>query len=188
MSMAAKPWPRIEDLHTIILDFDGVFTDNKVYVDGSGTEVVRCDRADGLAVDFLRRYRLRAAADLDVFILSTERDPVVAARARKLQLPCEQGVGDKLAFVTAYLERRRPGVGDPFAGMLCLANDLNDLPLMQRVGFSVVPDNAHPLVKRLADAVLPERGGDGFVRAVVERLLGIPEMTLEEIGELVSDR
>ena len=186
--MAAKAWPQMADLHTIIVDFDGVFTDNKVYVDGAGGEIVRCDRADGLAIDFLRWYRRGRAADLDVFILSTERDPVVAARARKLQLPCEQAVGDKLAFVAAYLEHRRPGLRDPFAGVLYLANDLNDLPLMQRVGFSVVPDNAHPLVKRLAGAVLPQRGGDGFVRAVVERLLGIPEMTLEEIDELVSDR
>ena len=76
---------------------------------------------------------------------------------------------------------------------LCLVarpagNDLNDLPLLRRAGWSVVPADAHPLVRAIADVVLPEHGGESFVRRFVERMLGIDRMTDEEIDGLVSDR
>ena len=45
-----------KDFHTLIFDFDGVFTNNKVYVDEIGKEFVKCDRSDGLAFDILRKF------------------------------------------------------------------------------------------------------------------------------------
>jgi len=188
MKRSRVRWPDIRRIHTIVFDFDGVFTDNKVYVTDDGREAVRCDRADGLAMDLLRRYRAHQAPTLDFFIVSTERNPVVAARARKLQLDCYQDIGDKLAFLTEHLRARRPEDARPFSGLVCLGNDLNDLPVLIRAGFSIVPDDAHPFVKREADAVLPQCGGEGFVRAAVERLLGVGKMSLEEVHELISDR
>jgi len=188
MTHARRRWPDIRRVHTLVFDFDGVFTDNKVYVTERGREAVRCDRADGLAMDVLRRYRARHAPELEFFIVSTERNPVVAARARKLRLDCYQGIGDKLTFLTAHLRARRPRDSRPFSGLVYLGNDLNDLPVLAHAGFSIVPDDAHPRVKRAAHAALPQRGGEGFVRAAIERLLGVEKMSLEEIHELVSDR
>lgn len=188
MAATRTRWPDIRHVHTIVFDFDGVFTDNRVYVTDDGHEAVRCDRADGLAIDFLRRYRSHHAPSLDFFILSTERNPVVAARARKLRLDCHQDIGDKLAFLTRHLRERRPHDAKPFAGLVYLGNDLNDLPVLRRAGFSIVPVDAHPRVKREANAVLAQRGGEGFVRAAIERLLRVEKMSLEEIHELVSDR
>lgn len=186
----ARPgrWPLVQDIHTIVFDFDGVFTDNMVYVSQKGLEWVRCDRADGLAIDLLRRYCQKRTLDIEFFILSTERNPVVAARARKLKLGCTQGVGDKLEFMTRYLGERRPGTLDSFAGLVYLGNDLNDLPVLERAGFSIVPSDAHDRVKATATAVLPQCGGQGFVRAAVERLLDLSNMTLEEIHELICNR
>ncbi|MBI3778470.1 MAG: hypothetical protein HY274_06110 [Gammaproteobacteria bacterium] len=183
-----KDWPQVRDLHTIIFDFDGVFTDNKVYVAQDGQEHVRCDRADGLALDFLRRYRDRRQPGLDFFIVSTERNPVVEARARKLKLTCKQGIGDKLAFISEYLRTRFPDKSDPFGGLVYLGNDLNDLPVIMRAGFSVAPHDAHPRVKQSVSVVLAQSGGNGFVRAVIEKLLSIDDMTQEELHELVFDR
>ncbi|MGH2405885.1 MAG: KdsC family phosphatase [bacterium] len=188
MSVAKRRWPRLAELHTIAFDFDGVFTDNKVYVMQNGMELVRCDRADGLAVDLLRRYRRRKAPGLDVLIISTERNPVVAARARKLRLTCRQAVGDKLTFLETYLRRRHSRLKDPFAGLLYVGNDLNDLPIIRRAGFSIAPRDAHAIVRRAAGVVLPQNGGEGFVRALVERLLGVDALTVEDIDELVLDR
>jgi YrbI family 3-deoxy-D-manno-octulosonate 8-phosphate phosphatase len=182
-----KNWPDLREIHTIIFDFDGVFTDNKVYVAQDGQEFVRCDRADGLGLDFLRRYRDRKQPDLDFFIVSTERNPVVEVRARKLQLACKQGVGDKLAFITENLHARFPGDTNPFVGLVYLGNDLNDLPVIARAGFSVAPHDAHAKVKQAVSAILPQNGGDGFVRAVIEKLLGIDVMTMEDMHELVFD-
>ena len=178
--------PTASDVHTIIFDFDGVFTDNKVWVGQDGQEWVRCDRADGLAIDLLRSALRLGLVEADVVILSTEANPVVRERAAKLRLTCHQGISDKLAFVEEHLATRFPHLVEPFAGVVFLGNDLNDLPLLRRAGWAVVPADAHPLVRATADAVLPESGGESFVRRFVERVLDVDNMTEDEINELVS--
>jgi len=168
-----------------VFDFDGVFTDNKVWVDQEGREIVCCDRGDGLAFDMVRWYQKHAKLSVDFFILSKESNPVVLARAKKLKLDCHYGIGDKLEFLTGFLKTRRSEYGDPFAGLLYIGNDLNDLPIMYRAGFSVAPSDAHPLVRDAASLVMPQKGGDGFVRALIERLLRIDELTKEQLNELI---
>ena len=76
-------------IKTIIFDFDGVLTDNYVYTNASGEELVRCIRSDGLAFDVLKKL------NYDLFIVSTEKDPVVTARANKLKIHAIQGVDNK---------------------------------------------------------------------------------------------
>lgn len=183
-----KTFPALAAIHTVAFDFDGVFTDNKIWVDQDGRESVRCDRGDGLAFDLVRAFQRRGRLDAEFFILSTETNPVVLARASKLKLDCYQGVGDKLGFMTEHLAARLPDHADPFAGLVYLGNDLNDLPLMRRAGYAVAPADAHPLVCKCSDLVMEQRGGEGFVRAFIERLLGINHFTQEKIDELVSDR
>lgn len=180
-----KRWPVLSDVHTVVFDFDGVFTDNKVYVGQEGAELVRCDRADGLGIDLLRAARARGMLRAEVFILSKERNRVTSARAEKLRLTCHQGCDDKLDFVSSQLARSRPGDAEPFGGLVYVGNDLNDLPLMERAGFSVAPADAHERVRAAASAVLAQRGGEGFVRAFVERLLDLEKLTTKEIHELV---
>ena len=183
----ALRWPALSSVHTLVFDFDGVFTDNKVYVSERGVEMVRCDRADGLAMDLLRRCR-GSGFKARAFILSKEKNPVVLARARKIGLECRHGVDDKVKFMKRYLTQQHRKLKDPFAGVVFLGNDLNDLPLMRAAGFSVAPGDAHPRVRKAASVVLPQKGGEGFVRAFVERFLRIETLTAGEIDELVSDR
>lgn len=177
----------VEDLHTIVFDFDGVFTDNAVYVSDEGREFVRCSRSDGLGLDLLRRYRDRVAPTLEIFVLSTETNPVVTARAKKMKLACRQSVNDKVRAVDEYFAERRPGDATPYAGLLFVGNDLNDLALIQRAAYSVVPSDAHVLVREAARFTLPETGGHGFVRALIERLLRIDHMSVEDLRGLISD-
>jgi N-acylneuraminate cytidylyltransferase len=165
-----------------------VFTDNKVFVTDDGRETVRCDRADGLAIDLLRRYCVKQSVAIDIFIVSTEHNPVVTARAEKLRLEAKQSVGNKMSFITEHFKKYRSMDTNPFVGLVYLGNDLNDLHVIERAGFSVVPGDAHELVKCKASAVLYQKGGEGFVRAAVERLLDLSHMTLEEINELVCNR
>lgn len=174
-------WPSLEKIHTIAFDFDGVFTDNRVYVDQNGIETVRCDRGDGLGMGMLKRFRERGGMKADCFILSKETNPVVMARATKLGVDCRQGVQDKVVWLREYFRERHPGIAAPFDGLIYLGNDLNDLPVMRAGGFSVAPVDSHPLILRHASVVLPQRGGEGFVRAFVEKLVGIEEMTPEDI-------
>ena len=160
----------IEEIHTIIFDFDGVFTDNKVHVDQVGNEMVCCDRRDGLGIDMLRRH-MSNHENLDVFILSTETNPVVSARAEKLKLKCTQSQGDKLTFLKSYLQKRFGCYEEYYKGVVYLGNDLNDLSVMKVVGYSVAPQDAHDQIKGVADCVYKQNGGDGFVRAFIENLI-----------------
>lgn len=181
-------WPSLRTIHTIAFDFDGVFTDNKVYVGQDGSELVRCDRGDGLGIDLLRAAQERGKLRADVFVLSKERNPVIEARMRKLRLSFHQACDDKLDFIAARLRAARPSDAQPFAGVVYVGNDINDLPMIVRAGFSVAPADAHERVRRAVSVVLPQAGGNGFVRAFVERLLDLENMTTEELHELVHHR
>ena len=183
-----KPFPSLQSIHTVAIDFDGVFTDNKVWVNEDGVESVKCDRRDGLAFDFVRVFKKRGKLDAEFFILSKEPNRVVLARARKLGLVCHHSIDNKLIFLEDYLRRKIPSAADPFDGLVYLGNDLNDLAVMERAGFSAAPADAHPRVREAANVVFEENGGEGFVRAFIERLLEINQLSNEEINELISDR
>jgi YrbI family 3-deoxy-D-manno-octulosonate 8-phosphate phosphatase len=142
----------------IVFDFDGVMTDNHVYLFEDGREAVRCTRADGMGCDLLR------AASMEMIILSTEENPVVTARARKIKVPVHQGVKDKAAALSALLAER--GI-DP-ARVLYVGNDLNDMGALELVGWPVAPADAHPDVLAVARKVTEARGGDGVVREIAD--------------------
>lgn len=145
----------------VVFDFDGVLTDNKVYTAQDGTEMVACDRGDSLGLDYLR------AAGIPMMILSTEANPVVAARAAKLKLPVEQACGDKAAWLSRHLADK--GI-DP-ASVIYLGNDLNDRAAMELVGFAVAPADAHSEIKAISSLVLTRAGGQGAVREFADHLL-----------------
>ena len=183
-----SPWPQLLKVHTIAFDFDGVFTDNGVSVDENGRETVRCNRGDGLGIALLRRWKERHHPALEIFILSTEENPVVAARAKKMRIDYHQNIRDKLHWMSQHLEGRGEEASGIFDGLVYLGNDINDLSLMKRSGFSVAPNDAHPRTKNQASVVLKTNGGHGFVREFVEKILRLDSFTEGEIDELVSYR
>lgn len=145
----------------LVLDFDGVFTDNKVIVFQDGREAVMCDRGDGWGIGQLKK------TGLPLLILSTEPNPVVKARADKLGLPCLQNIPDKWATLDTWLQEQ--GI-DP-AQVVYIGNDANDLPCMTRVGCAVAPADAHPSARTAAHIVLDHRGGDGAIRELCDLIL-----------------
>jgi len=148
-------------VNLLVFDFDGVFTDNHVYVDEQGREMVRCSRADGLGVARLREKKV------PMLILSTEENPVVAARAAKMKIETVQGCRDKAAF----LQRHAAENGVDLGAVLFVGNDVNDLSAMRLVGCPVCPSDAHPQVKEISRLVLSRPGGDGAVRELCDMLL-----------------
>ena len=137
----------------LVLDFDGVLTDNRVWVDEAGREMIAAYRSDGLALNRLR------AAGVDVAVLSMETNPVVAARCRKLELPFVQGLADKAKALEQLLGERRV---DP-AHVVYLGNDINDIPCFRLAGYAVVVADAQPAARREADFILSRPGGHGAV-------------------------
>ena len=149
------------DLDLLVFDFDGVFTDNTVIVDQHGTESVICNRSDGMGVAMLR------AAGLDMAILSTETNPVVAARAAKLSLPVHQGSSDKAADLRSLVAER----GADLDRVAFVGNDVNDLPALELVGVPIAVADAVPAVLQAARWITSRPGGHGAVREIADRLL-----------------
>jgi YrbI family 3-deoxy-D-manno-octulosonate 8-phosphate phosphatase len=178
---------QLENFHTIVFDFDGVLTDNFVYIDENAIESVRVSRADGYALDLLRKFQKKNNLKLDIFILSTEKNKVVQARAAKLKLACISGESNKLQSLRDKFVIERPSDPTPFSGLIYFGNDLNDLPVILEAGMSLAPDDAHPKVKEASTHVLNNTGGHGFVREGVEFLIGVDAMSPEELSEFISD-
>lgn len=177
----------IQKFHTIIFDFDGVFTDNFVYVDDLGRETVRCSREDSYGVSILKKFISKSNLKIDVFVLSTETNQVVAKRCKKMGIDCNIGERDKAKYLAGWYSKNRPRLQDPYPGTLYFGNDLNDLPVMQKVGTSFAPSDAHPRIKEVATQVLMTRGGQGFVREGIELILGVSAMTQGELSEFISN-
>lgn len=141
-------------LRFAVFDFDGVFTDNRVWTNERGEESIACWRGDALG---LRRLE---QVGVDHLIISTETNEAVSARARKIQAMCLQGVADKAPVLREQVVSR----GFSFAETAYVGNDVNDAECLGLVGLSVVPADAWPEVVPLARLVLTRRGGYGCVR------------------------
>lgn len=145
----------------VVFDFDGVFTDNRVYVAEDGRETVACDRGDGWGLGELRR------AGVPMIVLSTETNPVVRARCAKLGLEVRHGLDDKLAELRAWAGER----GVALAHVVYVGNDRNDVACLEAVGCGVVVADAHPSARAVARVVLARPGGHGAVREVTDLVL-----------------
>ena len=148
----------LADLRLVVFDFDGVFTDNRVWTNERGEESVACWRGDALG---LRRLE---AVGVEHLILSTEVNQAVGARARKIRATCIQAVEDKLPVLEAEAARR----GVTLAETAYLGNDVNDAGCLGAVGLPVVPADAWPEVVPLARLVLTRNGGYGCVRELCD--------------------
>jgi len=150
----------IKEIKLIIYDFDGVMTDNKVYVDQEGHEMVQVNRADGLAVDKIKKLGIKQ------IIISTEKNAVVLARARKLKLTCLHGIEFKKKAMKDYCKTNNISLKQTaFVG-----NDFNDKEAMEIAGVTFCPADAHKSIKSISDHVLKTKGGDGVIRELLDLL------------------
>ena len=152
-----------KNIKVAVFDFDGVLTDNKVYLSDNGDEFVSCSRSDGLAFQVCRQI------DLHTLILSTEKNQVVSARAKKLRTEVIQAVEDKVVALKEHLSKNKL----EFKNVIFIGNDLNDFKLMQKVGFSCCPCDSHEKIIELADIVLKSKGGQGVARELAEKIFEI---------------
>jgi 3-deoxy-D-manno-octulosonate 8-phosphate phosphatase (KDO 8-P phosphatase) len=148
----------VRDLRAVCFDFDGVFTDNMVYVDQHGVESVRCWRGDGLGLSRLRKLGLKT------LILSTEANAVVSVRAAKLQVECVQGVADKAAAIADWSR----SIGVPLGHVAFVGNDINDVPALKEVGFPIGVADSHPSIDPYIKYRTRAHGGGGAVREVCD--------------------
>lgn len=144
----------------IVFDFDGVLTDNRVYVSEDGKEMVACNRSDGW---WMGKIKERGVEQV---ILSTETNPVVSARGKKLGIEVHQGKKDKGAALREIAESRSLS----FERIIYIGNDMNDWDCFQLAGWSFAPKDSHPRILEKAKTVLPVEGGAGVARYIYEFL------------------
>ncbi len=156
---APRPFPA--SVKMLILDFDGVMTDDRVWVDENGKEQVAANRGDGMGIALIKK------AGVKVFVLSSEENQVVAKRCKKLDIPVKQGLSDKGSVLDELLKEEKIDSSE----VIYIGNDVNDLACFPKVGFAAVPNDAHADVRREADLRLKKNGGHGAVREVCDLIL-----------------
>jgi YrbI family 3-deoxy-D-manno-octulosonate 8-phosphate phosphatase len=152
-----------DKIDLIISDFDGVLTDNRVWVDQDGKETVAAYRSDSIRIKELRER------GIDVLILSSEVNRVVEARAKKIGVEAIHGIGiqEKGNVMREVLEQKNVKAEN----VIFIGNDLNDLPCFEVAGWSVAVADAYPEVIRAADFVLSRPGGHGALRELCDLVL-----------------
>ncbi|MCM2412182.1 MULTISPECIES: acylneuraminate cytidylyltransferase [unclassified Streptomyces] len=160
------PLPTRDDIDAVVLDFDGTQTDDRVLIDADGRETVAVHRGDGLGIAALRK------AGLPLLILSTEQNPVVAARAHKLRVPVLHGIDRKDLALKQWCDEQSIAP----ERVMYVGNDVNDLPCFALAGWPVAVASAHDSVRAAARAVTTTPGGFGAIREIAAWLLG-PTLT-----------
>ncbi len=163
VSPGRVPRPLPHKVELIVSDFDGVITDNRVWIDQEGRESVVASRSDSMHIRALRER------GIEVVILSSEPNPVVTVRAEKMGVEAVQGIdirGKGDAF-RKLLEQKKVDASN----VIYIGNDLNDLPCFEIAGWAVSVADAYPEVRRAADFVLSQAGGHGALREVCDLVL-----------------
>jgi len=159
----------IHRIRLVAFDFDGVFTDNMVYVSEDGSEAVRCYRSDGIGLHKLKKL------GIETVIISTEANPVVSARAQKLKTRCIQDCQDKRAVLEDLAEENNITLAE----VAFVGNDINDLPCLECVGLPIAVQDAYPDVLHTALYQTKQPGGRGAVREVCDLFEGVLKNTLK---------
>lgn len=151
----------LKKIKLLCFDFDGVFTDNKVYVSQDGQETVLCFRSDGIGLQNLKKH------EVVPFIVSTEKNKVVAMRAAKLEINCVHGVENKAQEVIKLAKSFNIALNEVgFVG-----NDVNDIPALEIVGCPIGVADSFPEIENYIILKTNKNGGCGAVREVCDLIV-----------------
>lgn len=153
---------RLKHIKLLILDVDGVMTDGRIIYDANGIETKFFNVKDGHGIKMLQR------AGINVAIISGRRSPVVTLRAKELGIDhVYQGALDKLG----PFEELLAATGFQPSQVAFMGDDVIDLPVLRRVGFSAAPSDAVDEVLELVNFKARNRGGWGAVREFCDLIL-----------------
>lgn len=157
-----------------LTDIDGVWTDGGMYYDDTGKEWKKFNTSDSAGVLFLRLL------DIPTAIITGENTQIVQRRADKLNISdCFLGIKDKVAVAQQLMEK----YSLKWQEIAYIGDDINDIPLLGKVGLSACPDSAPEYIKSKVHWVLNKNGGEGVFREFVERYLE-QEQLLEKTIDL----
>ncbi len=162
MVYSEKLIQKASKIKLLILDVDGVLTDNRLYYSNDGNELKTFYTRDGHGMVMLRK------SGVDMAIITGRESQLVAKRAQDLKIAhLYQGVPDKLPSFQNLMDKLDIS-SDQVA---YIGDDILDLPILMRVGLSITPADGEDEVKSRVDYVSPHRGGNGVVREICEMLM-----------------
>ncbi len=168
MSRGARPKPResrallrrAAAIRLVLLDVDGVLTDGRIWYGADGEALKAFDVRDGHGI-----VLLRDAVDFGVI----SGRPGKSTERRLQELRFKHAIFGQRDKLEGYA--RLAGLGVPDAEVAYMGDDVNDLPLLARVGLSACPGDAHPDVRERVHFVARARGGRGAVRELCDLIL-----------------
>jgi 3-deoxy-D-manno-octulosonate 8-phosphate phosphatase (KDO 8-P phosphatase) len=169
----------MDRLKLLLFDVDGVLTDGTILVHGDGSESKQFNIKDGAAMVWAQRAGLR------IGLLSARAADATAIRAAQLGLTVVvQGSANKLAGYEQILVEQ--GLGDDEVGYM--GDDLQDLPVLRRAGFSAAPADAAAEVRAAVHWVSAVGGGRGAVRDCIEHVLRAQGAWSSAVAEFLATR
>lgn len=153
---------RLKKIKLLILDVDGVLTDGSIVYSSNGEEIKTFNVHDGYGIELLRQQGIPVA------IITGRTSQIVEKRAKDLKIEdLIQGTIDKVPAAEKFAKK----YNITFEEMAFMGDDLFDIPLLQKVGFSAAPKNARKEVKRIVHYVTKLEGGKGAVRELIDMIL-----------------
>jgi 3-deoxy-D-manno-octulosonate 8-phosphate phosphatase (KDO 8-P phosphatase) len=162
MAITAALRRKLANVRLLSLDLDGVLTDGGLYYTAEGDEIRKFDVKDGLGL------KLLLAAGISVAIVTTSDIPAIRHRGRRLGIEhVFLGVEDKVGTIATLADK----LGIELAQVAHVGDDINDLPLLEKVGLGLAVRDARPEVRAMAAYVARRSGGQGAVREICDLLL-----------------
>ncbi|MFH1700807.1 MAG: HAD hydrolase family protein [Candidatus Zixiibacteriota bacterium] len=152
---------RLKKIKAIILDVDGVLTDDHIYVGADGFELKKFHIGDGLSIVLAMR------SGLEIIIMSNRPSPATTSRMKDLKVKhVIQSHGDKARIVGDYLKKKK--LGFDLKQTVFIGNDIMDMTLVRAAGIGIAVASAHDDLKSVADYITKYDGGQGAVREIIE--------------------
>jgi len=157
---------KLKKIRMLMLDIDGVMTDGRIIMDDEGRELKNFNVRDGHGLKVMQRYGIKVA------IITGRQSNLVRHRAKDLDIKdVYQKVFNKKEVFEKILKKHKLSPDET----AFIGDDIVDIPVLNRVGFSVAVADAVDVVKKQVDYITSHKGGKGAVREVCEMILKAQE-------------
>jgi YrbI family 3-deoxy-D-manno-octulosonate 8-phosphate phosphatase len=153
---------KCNQIKLVITDVDGVLTDGGMYYSKNGEILKKFNTRDGMGVELLRNNKI------PVVIITREKSQIVLSRAKKLMIKdAFIGIKNKESFLPKICKKYKIKENN----IAYIGDDINDLNIMQQVGFSASPKDGVTIIKKKSNYVCKVRGGEGVLREIADMII-----------------
>lgn len=143
----------------VITDVDGVLTDGGMYYSDEGEIMKKFNTRDGMAVEILKNQNIK------IIFMTREKSKLVQKRAEKVKITdLYIGIKDKASLLPKICKKFSVTLSE----ILYIGDDINDIEIMEKVGFSACPKNAVSKVKKISNYICKNDGGSGVLREITD--------------------